>query len=273
MVIPANNESRVIGRTLGTLLDGASPGELEVVVACNACTDRTADIARSFDGVVVLEIPEAGKPGALNAADAVATVFPRVYLDADVEVSADSLRAAVEVLEAGPALASAPGLVVRMSGASRLVRAYYRAWLTLAYTNRDLIGAGFYALTEAGHRRIRPFPPIIADDLYVRSMFAPGERTSVGSGRFVVRPPLDLRSLVDVKVRRAVGNRQMRAMVEVLHPPRRERGDLLRSVRRQPRLAPCAVVYGAVQVACGLAARRRMRRHDMRWSRDLSSRS
>ena len=48
VVIPAHDEEAVVGRCLAALLDGARPGELDVVVVCNGCTDATADIARGF---------------------------------------------------------------------------------------------------------------------------------------------------------------------------------------------------------------------------------
>src|SRR5262245_58336894 len=46
VVIPAHNEARVIERGLSSLLEGARPGELEIVVVCNGCTDDTAARAR-----------------------------------------------------------------------------------------------------------------------------------------------------------------------------------------------------------------------------------
>ena len=54
---------------------------MQVVVVCNGCSDDTADRARAL-GAEVLELADAGKHLALNAGDAVARGFPRVYLDA-----------------------------------------------------------------------------------------------------------------------------------------------------------------------------------------------
>nr|BFE85750.1 hypothetical protein GCM10020093_083510 [Planobispora longispora] len=45
VVIPAHNEEGVLRRCLDGLLAGTEPGELDVVVVANACTDRTADVA------------------------------------------------------------------------------------------------------------------------------------------------------------------------------------------------------------------------------------
>ena len=60
VVIPAHDEERGIARTLRSLEGGFAPGDLEIVVVCNGCTDRTAETVRAtFPHVRVLEIPEA----------------------------------------------------------------------------------------------------------------------------------------------------------------------------------------------------------------------
>ena len=87
VIIPAHNEAAVIARTLAPLAPLAAAGQLEVIVACNGCTDHTAAIARGFDGVTVLELGQSSKAAALNAGDAAASHWPRLYLDADVQIS------------------------------------------------------------------------------------------------------------------------------------------------------------------------------------------
>ena len=77
VVIPAHNEAAVIRRCLDALLTGVAPSELDVVVACNGCTDDTANIVRSsWPAVRVIEVAQAAKPAALRAADEVLSVFP-----------------------------------------------------------------------------------------------------------------------------------------------------------------------------------------------------
>ena len=99
VVIPAHNEEAVIGRCLSSLMDGAPPEELEVLVVCNGCDDRTADVARrSAPNATVLEIPVASKVEALNVGDEHATHFPRFYVDADVELSYPALVSVARAL-------------------------------------------------------------------------------------------------------------------------------------------------------------------------------
>ena len=160
-------------------MTGARPGELEVIVACNGCTDRTADIARGFgEPVRVLETDQASKTAALNAADEVATGFPRFYVDADVVLDLASIRAMAAVLERGDALLAAPSLRMDLSKTTWPVRAYYRVWTSLPY-NQVMVGTGAYGLSRAGRARFDRFPDVIADDGFVRFQFRPGERRTV----------------------------------------------------------------------------------------------
>ena len=88
VVIPAHNEAGTLARTLGVLQDGGAE-QLEVLVVCNGCTDTTADIARAATPTVrVIEIEQPSKAEAVRVGNTAARVFPRVHLDADVELAA-----------------------------------------------------------------------------------------------------------------------------------------------------------------------------------------
>ncbi len=70
VIIPAHDEGSVIARTLEAMTNGAAPGELDVIVVCNGCTDDTAAVARRFGPPVrVIETDIAGKSHALNLGD------------------------------------------------------------------------------------------------------------------------------------------------------------------------------------------------------------
>src|SRR5262245_54217531 len=93
IVIPAYNEGAVIRRCLDQLFTGLDPDEVEVVVACNGCTDDTVAQARDAGyAITVLDLPEPGKVGAIRAAERVVTALPRLFLDADVVMSGDTVR-------------------------------------------------------------------------------------------------------------------------------------------------------------------------------------
>src|SRR3954468_3654219 len=94
VIVPAHNEEAVIGQGLRALTEGARAGELEVIVVCNGCRDATAKVAAAFgEPVKVIETDVASKTHALNLGDAAAGGFPRIYVDADVALSLDGVRA------------------------------------------------------------------------------------------------------------------------------------------------------------------------------------
>ncbi|MWV59867.1 WecB/TagA/CpsF family glycosyltransferase [Rathayibacter sp. VKM Ac-2754] len=245
VIVPAHDEAAVIGRTLAPLAAAAAAGSLEVIVVCNACTDRTADIARSFPGVSVVELAEASKTAALNAGDAVATSWPRLYLDADVDVTADAVWNVFQALTRGGLLAARPSAVHDATGADPLVRAYYRARSRVPSLQTALWGAGGYAVSGPGHDRIGAFPSLVADDEYVDGRFAPAERAVVASAPAVVRVPQTTASLVGVLRRSHRGTVQL---AEQAASGERRRGRtalaLLRSAQGPRQLADAAVYAG-----------------------------
>ena len=96
VIIPAHNEEQSIGRLLGKLTDEMAPGEFDMVVVCNGCTDRTASVAARFAPLVrVVEIARPSKHEAMREGDRASCTFPRVYVDADVELGTKDLRALV----------------------------------------------------------------------------------------------------------------------------------------------------------------------------------
>ena len=188
VIIPAHNEADVIVRTLSALDPVLRTGRVEVIVVCNGCTDETADLAASVPGVKVVECPRPSKAAAMNAGDSVATQWPRVYLDADTEISPTTLRRVLEQLRA-PVLAARPDYRFDDGDASWPVRAYYRARRRLPSTKRALWGAGVFGLTEQGHARFGPFPEVTADDYFVDQVFSDDEKMIVPAPPVPVRTP------------------------------------------------------------------------------------
>lgn len=157
VIIPARNEALGIARTLSSLFRGIASDDLEVIVACDGCTDGTADVVRGLGlGVRVVEIPPVGKSGALRAAEALTSTLPRVYLDADVEVSGSAVLRVVEALNRG-AVAARPPVHFCAEGASWLVRRYYAARRRIPSVLSDLCGAGIYGLSVRA-RQVRRLP-------------------------------------------------------------------------------------------------------------------
>jgi len=261
VVIPAYNEERVIGNTLRTLLADAQPGEFDVVVACNGCTDRTAEVAGAVHSSVrVIETEHAGKSLALNAGDRVSLGFPRVYADADILMDTESLRATVAALS-GEVLAAAPQLSMRLDDAPWRVRQYFEVWRWAREQRGDLQGSGVYALSEVGRRRFDSFPDIIADDLFVYGLFSRSERATVSSATVTVTPPPTLREVVRVKARVFVGNLQYRATYGAGTHGFGSPGRSAVLLRLPPRLWPGGLVFAGVGIGAGLALFVRSHKH------------
>jgi glycosyltransferase involved in cell wall biosynthesis len=277
VVIAARNEEDVLGRCLDALRQTGRPEELEIVVVCNGCTDRTADVARRYgNGVRVIETPRASKTAALNLGDGAVSGFPRFYVDADVTLPLASVRRIVARLAEGDALAAAPVLDVDVRGSSAAVRAYYRIWKRLPYVREGMIGVGVYALSEEGRRRFAEFPEIIADDGYVRMLFGSGERVRVDGAPVRVYAPERLSDLVRIKTRSRLGRYELRQRFPDLVANERTTKsyrNAMGAIAVRPWLWPAAVIYAVVLVQ----SRRRARRQftsidDYVWERDQSSR-
>ncbi|SEO57369.1 Glycosyl transferase family 2 [Salinihabitans flavidus] len=186
VIIPANNEAGTIGPCLSALLGSDGPEGVQIVVVANGCSDATAAEAAGFAAQAgacgwtldVLDLPEGGKPRALNAGDAAARFESRVYLDADVTVTPDLLPQLAQVLDrADPIFAS--GRLRIAPARSFATRAYRRIYARVPFMSQGVPGAGLFAVNAAGRARWGAFPQIISDDTFVRLHFTPSERVAV----------------------------------------------------------------------------------------------
>ncbi len=186
VLIPAHNEAAYIADCLGALFASTALPvgiSVEVLVLANGCSDETAQIARSVlppDGwhVEVLELPEGGKLGALNAGDKIATGSVLVYLDADVLVSPALLGQLAAALS-GHAPRYASGMPRISPAKSSVTKAYARFWAQLPFVCKGVPGFGVFSMNRVGRERWQEWPDIISDDTFARLSFAPSERTSV----------------------------------------------------------------------------------------------
>lgn len=277
VIIPAHNEERGIARLLAALTGGdpRSGPQLEIIVVCNGCTDRTAGVARSFSpAVTVIEQSRASKHLAMRAGDSASTALHQIYVDADVEINRISVDRLVEALEEGPALAAGPARVIPRAGVSTFVRAYYDVWERLPQVRCGLFGRGVVAVSGAGRQRLRDLPPVLSDDLAMSEAFGPRERVLVDAATVTVHPPRTLGDLLRRRVRVVIGN------VEADRQGLRSEGSatsvatLLDILRREPAMVFRLPVFLAVTVLARLGARRAVRTGDFTtWLRDESSRA
>lgn len=278
VVIPAHDEASVIGRCLDALLGGLDDHglahhDVELAVVCNGCHDDTATVARRHLGPLglrhhrVLEIPTASKSAALRLADAVLETFPRLYLDADVELSTRAALDLAEALARPGVLAARPVAHVDTTGASAFARRYARARSRLDVLHEGLWGAGAYGLSAEGHRRLGTHPDVTADDLWVHTLFAPEEIEIVSTDPVVVRAPRTLDGVL------AVARRSQRGRRELGDAASSTAAGTARSLMRSARHGPVdAVLYGAVATWARASLLTPARHRSTAWERDGSSR-
>lgn len=274
IVIPAHNEQAVIERCLRSVLAEPRPDDLEVIVVCNGCSDDTARLAAEFDPIVtVVETDVPSKSNALNLGDEASTRFPRMYLDADIELMPGALNETLGLIE-GTVHASAPKPVFDTTGASLPVRMFYKAWQQVPYFNESMIGSGVYALSEQGRSRFDRFPDIIADDGFVRLQFESSERRCTNTTGFIVRTPLRMDKLIGIKSRVVAGTDELhRKFPGLAVREETSRSAGIGTVLARPHLWPCFAVYAWTKRAIRRQVERKARSGRLgQWDRDDSSR-
>ncbi len=274
IIIPAYNESAVIERTLRTMIRGAAPGELDVVVVCNGCKDDTARIARAFGPPVrVVETETGSKPNAINLGDKSVVGFPRIYADADILLPIDSIRGLARELESSGLLAVAPTANVDLEGCSWAVRACYDIRFLLPSSREGIGGSGVYALSEKGRARFKEFPNLTADDGFVRIQFTRQERRTLGSVKSTVFAPRTIKDLVITKTRAQYGSFELaKRMPEEWQKNGESNDKALLSLFKYPWLWHKLLVYCIVTVFAKSRARKRLSAGSFSWQRDETSR-
>ena len=279
IVIPAHNESQVIGRLLRQIVPTPPDDEFDIVVVANGCTDGTAEVAARFGpNVRVLSIPIASKYAALaagdSAADGSAADFPRVYIDADVELRAEDIRALAMALRQPGVLAAAPDRILDLVGRPWTVRWYYDVWTRLPEVQRGMFGRGVFAVSEVGYQRLASLPQLLADDLAASLSFAPHERVVVPGARVIFHISRTFSDMLRRRIRAATGVAQIERTERAPASVARTRmSDLLAIIRAEPRMAPRVALFLSVAITARLGARRAVATGDYTtWLRDESSR-
>lgn len=274
VVIPAHNEAATIGRNLQALRRGTRHGDLDVIVVCNGCTDQTAVAAREADPLAhVIEIEQPSKAEAVRIGNTATDVFPRVHLDADIELRGADVLALIEPIAREGVLATAPRREVPRTGCSRWVRWYYDVWESLPQVESGLFGRGVVVLSREAQARVAALPRMMGDDLAMSDSFSAAERRVVMTAVAVVHPPRTVRDLARRRIRIATGNAQA-GRLGVRRPATRTRvRTLLALAVSRPGVALRLPVFLGVVVVGQVGARRAVRSGDFTtWQRDDSSR-
>lgn len=267
IVIPAHDEAASIGdllRALEPLADAT-----EVIVVCNGCSDGTASIAGlAAPWATVLDLPDPSKPAALDAGDEAATTFPRLYLDADVMISADSVRALFHAVEGGLAAAGATPSY-DASHSSWTVRSHQKFWERLPANRYGIAGTNAMAVSAEGRSRFATWPRLIGDDYFLDGLFSESEKARIGNAR-VVRPmSRRFRDCISRKARVHQGNMDIRAAGLRASHGGGGAGAAAAVVRQDPRMLAHLPAHVAVTIGSRmLAGWRRRQGTSQMWFRD-----
>jgi hypothetical protein len=253
---------------------------VEVIVAANGCSDDTVRQAtRAHSLVRVLDLEKGSKTAAINAANRIASVYPRIILDADVECSFQSLSALALALRDPGIMVVAPAICLNLTQANWFMKAYYRAWMKQAYAKAGRGGAGCYGLSKKALEAVGEFPDIVGDDIWIHTRFPDEQRRYVhkdahGESVFsIVRPPRTAWNQVKVECRRMLGNAEVHQKYPSKHLSDINKGGGLRGVLK----SRASLTDTAIYVAVKLLVRLRMsllarQKAQMVWTRDHSSR-
>lgn len=275
IIIPAHNEKSVIERCLRNLLEPSDTIAPEIIVVCNGCRDKTAEIVRSFGKPVrCVETKKASKVNALNIGDQFASYFPRIYLDADIQISLDDIWKVVTEMEQKNALAAAPRMQMDLSGSSWAVRSYYDIWCNLPYCREGMIGAGVYALSEKGRNFFAEFPDIIADDRFVRALFREDQRIGVKNAVSIISAPTSLNGLIKIKTRSRLGGYEFESRFpELLGNETKAYGTAFKELAGQVGLWHKALIYLGINLITRIRASQQSKTKGFNhWERDETSR-
>jgi hypothetical protein len=201
--------------------------------------------------------------------------FPRLYVDADVELRAEDVRTLAEALRRPGILGASPERTLVMTGRPWLVRWYFKIWELLPEVHRGLFGRGVIGVSATGYARLAELPPLLADDLAASLAFAPEERLIVPGAHVLVHTPTNFRDLMRRRIRVALGvNEVERNECGLSSTARTRLADIFAIVCRGPQRLPQAVIFLFVTLLARHGARRLAVRGDqLTWLRDESSRN
>lgn len=224
IIIAAYNEASIIRATIRSLVENTELNHYQILVICNGCSDNTEDIIRNeFHTVFCYSIPQASKSLAIRYAESLAPGFPRLYLDADIELNAGDAIALIDFAKKQSAAALiVPASKLDTEQSQNTVKRFYRVWYDTPYVQQLGFGAGAYLLNQLGRDRFTDWPELIADDGFIRSQFLKHEIHVLEQYKVKVKAPKDIFSLIKVKARSKRGNIELKRYLDQHNSFRKE---------------------------------------------------
>src|SRR6478736_1208239 len=140
-IVPAHNEEALLSRTLDAIFEAAAGTRqpFEVVVADDASTDGTAEIARQH-GAIVVSVNNRQIAATRNAGARASSGERLFFVDADTVISPRVLTAALRAMDNGAVGGGAPP---RLEGPIPLYVRLFVLWLSVLMRIAGLSGGAF----------------------------------------------------------------------------------------------------------------------------------
>lgn len=158
--IPAYNEEHYIGDCLKAIIreKATAPCEVEIVVANNASTDRTKEIAESFakDGVRVVDEPKKGIVHARRAGYTATTGDLIANIDADTRITPGWIEKVYRAFARNPKLVALSGPFIYFDAPMRVrfwTRTFYIIGYVFYFINRFILRVG--SMLQGGNFVVR----------------------------------------------------------------------------------------------------------------------
>ena len=157
VIIPARDESRVIGRCIKSVLECDYPRDLmEVIVVDGSADNSTIEVCRSFNGVkIIKERNPRGKPAALNLGLKQASGDIIAVFDADSVLERNCLMRAAEYFQEG---------ALAVQGRNKYLNKDQNILSTLVYFEQE----AWQRLIVSGRDKFGLFVPFLGSCLFVR---------------------------------------------------------------------------------------------------------
>lgn len=158
-VIPAYNEEKYVGECIESILreTATSSFPTEVIVVNNASTDKTAQVARSYPAVKVIDEPHKGLVRARRAGLLASSGDLIANIDADSRLSSGWLKNVVQAFSEDPNLVALSGPFIHYDLSSRMRRFLVWAWYCMVLISQGVIKTffGTGAFVQGGNYVVR----------------------------------------------------------------------------------------------------------------------
>ena len=275
VIVPAHNEESVIEDCLNSIVK--QEGIDNIIVACNGCTDNTVNIVETcFPNVTCLDIKKPSKTNALNIAEEKANKlgvsYPIFYIDADTQLSNNTIQHITDVMETGEVLLAAPTPIINTQKSSWLVKTYYKVWTNLPYIKEGVIATCSFIVSKEGRKRFDKFADVIGDDGFIRCHFKNKEIANIKGAEIYIRAPKDIFSLIKIKTRARLGNMELIARNKCPVQEEKHYGNVMRNKLFSKEFFP-TTIYIIIASIIRLRAKYQFGKiADYQWEKDTSSR-